>query len=135
VRAVAALLVALLVTPGVRADAPTADAPVRYDGQADSLVIARSGLPPQRGVRLAARRRQAEVVATRRAHAGLTRFVDEALSARAAAPFVAARVHAAVSVERTGLRYLADGSVVLSASAPAAPLRQAWDAEGLPWAR
>lgn len=134
-RTVLVIALAVCVVAAAEAKEPLGDVEARYDAQGDALVIVRSGLPHQDGVRLAARRQQAEHIAVGRARADLTRFVDDALAIRAAAPFVAARVHRALDARTVGERYLADGSVVLRVSAPAAPLRKAWDVEGLPWVR
>ena len=117
------------------AAAPRADAPVRYDADADALLIARAGLPLQPHLPLPARRQQAKRAARERAQRGLTEFVDGELSRRAAPPWVAAAVHSALNPKVVSERQLADGSAVVRMSAPAAPLRAAWDRKGLPWRR
>ena len=123
---------ALVVAFAARAQVPHGDVATRYDAAVDALVIARVGAA-NRGARLAARRQQAERMAESRARAGLTEHVDGVLAQAAVPPVVAARVHAALRPEVTGRRFLADGSVVLRMEARAAPLREAWDREDVPW--
>lgn len=106
----------------------------RIDGRS-WVTVAVVGQPDARAQRLGVKRSTARDRATTRARRELHRWVDDALAAILAPPRTAAAAHAVVRREARilGVRPLADGTAVVVAGLPAAPLRRAAPAKEVPW--
>lgn len=131
---------ALLTALGAPAFAARAQTPMPFVERAPSvegplLITVALGVATDAHGPLAARRLAARTAARARALAALHRFVDDALASVPASPRALGELHAALDARADvrRVRSLVDGSALVELAVPRAALREALDAEGLPW--
>lgn len=117
---------------------PWEPAPGAFDAAADVAAATALALPPDPAVPASAfGARVLRARARERAVDALHDFVDDALAARRAPPWLAQRAHDAVdrAAEVAAARALLDGGAVVRVVVPGNALRSAAPLAGVPWAR
>jgi hypothetical protein len=134
------LTAALCCAPALavaRDDLAVGDEAPRYDPERDRLELAAWGVAPPHPANLAqlglGSRRSARLRALRALHG----WIDAAMRERTCTPDLMTRLHGAAErdLRDVGLRFLADGTVVLRVELGGATLRAVTAEQGLPWVR
>jgi hypothetical protein len=117
--------------------APFGDEAPRYDAAADRVSLAAWGPAPEHPANLAQVGLGSRRAAMARARRALHGWLDAAMGERADAPALMTRLHEAAdsALREVGVRFLADGTVVLRAELDAVALRSVVAERGLPWVR